>query len=164
MADESPKVSVQPPGVPPEAPVCGIDLSGYASISALLATGQAREVVLSNHNITDADWLNVEKTWALRIAAHAQRGNYEVLFRFERAYADALDALTPEEPPRPLPVYAQIMAALESGVPAQVVCVQAGLTLAELGQLQRSWTRRLAKNEELHRQYGTLLKATRTPA
>ncbi len=151
---------VQLPGGPPadapipSDPVDGVDLQTYALISAHLAEGvDPRDRVLHMHRLDETRWLHIEQTHLLRIASATLRGDRSRAEEFDRLYLEAQDALGPVEPSRPLDRYAQLVARIERGDNPGLVAKQDGLSLADFGRLSRAWTRRLAQDAAMSRQF-----------
>lgn len=139
-----------PAGPVPRSPVDGIDLAGYARIAAALAersTPRAR--VLAEHRLDELRWLEVEKTWLLRVAAAALQGDLALGEELDRAYAAAQAALGPPEPARSLEEYAVLSARIEAGEPAPVVLAGAGLSLSDWARLSRAWAAAMAGDPAL---------------
>jgi hypothetical protein len=134
----------------PRAPVDGVDLDAYARIAATLAERAApRASILAQHGLDELRWVDVEKTWLLRVAASALRGDVSLAEDLDRATLSAQAALGPTEPTRPLDEYAAICARVESGADVALVLADARLSLGDWARLQRAWTARLVLDPAL---------------
>jgi hypothetical protein len=104
----------------------------------------ARPQVLREAGIDEMSWLEVEKTWLLRIAVSLMRGETALATEFDELHSRAQDALGSGDRPRSVEEYAEIVARIERGAePSQVLAAQ-GLTPPAWARLQRGWTKRLA--------------------
>ncbi|WP_437708927.1 hypothetical protein WMF45_32305 [Sorangium sp. So ce448] len=170
--DLSPHVELPPvpqlPGGPdpaqpvPRSPVEGVDLPTYARISAELAEAPAeRARVLSSYGLDEIRWMDVERTWLLRVATAALKADLSLGQDLDLAYAAAQAALGPPAPAMPLEDYARLAARIEAGEPPGVVLAGAGLSLAAYTRLQRAWTARLAADPALARTYRAMVAAAR---
>lgn len=134
----------------PRAPVDGIDLATYATIAAQLAAGaEPRAAVLTRAGTSEARWLEVEKTWLLRMATALLQGDFGLQQEHEAATAAAQAALAPETPVMPLEGYAEIVAGIEAGRAPVEVLSGAGLTLGAFMHQQRAWAARIAADKAL---------------
>src|SRR5512138_2822159 len=113
-----------PNGPASAVPVHGIDLAGYASLMTRLAAGQPRHLLLSGANLDEKTWLEVEKTWGLRLAAAAQRADTQTLLDFEKAVAETQRSCPPPDPSHTMAKYAAMVARLENGTAPIAVCAQ----------------------------------------
>jgi hypothetical protein len=91
-----PVVIPQFPGGPdptqpvPRTPVDGVDLATYARVaSALAAQPRARAQVLAEHRLDEMRWLEVEKTWLLRVAVASLQGDLSLGEELDRAQQEA---------------------------------------------------------------------------
>jgi hypothetical protein len=131
----------------PRTPVDGFDLNAYAAVAAHLAEGAVpRAAILAGRQLDEARWLQIEKTWLLRLATAALQGDLSLAEEHEAAYTAALGAA---DPPMPLDDYAAIVAGLELGLEPAKVLAGAKLTLAGFSRHQRAWTARFARDDEL---------------
>jgi hypothetical protein len=74
----------------PRQPVDGIDLAAYAALAcALAAAPTARLKILAEHQLDEMRWLEVEKTWLLRLATAALQGDLSLGEEHDRAYSAA---------------------------------------------------------------------------
>lgn len=130
----------------PRSPVHGIDLEAYASVSAALAEGVERDSVLERHQLDGVTWLEIEKTWALRIATAAMTGDLALAKDYDQAYTAAQDALGEvmgeRRPSRDKATHAALLRRIESGEDVVVVLHEAGLSLAAWSRLHRFWAPR----------------------
>lgn len=140
-------------------PVHGIDLVGYASIMARLASGQSRQALLSGAGLDEQKWQDVEKTWGLRLAKAAQQNDTRTLLAFEKGVAAAHRDSAPGDPTRGLAEYAAMVAALERGTSPIEVCAAADLKLAQFFELQQAWTRRIASDPALAATFRSMVQA-----
>src|SRR5262249_49703888 len=153
---EEPRAVPQFPGGPdpnepvPRTAVHGIDLDAYARIAAELAErAQDRRRILSEHRLDEMRWLDVEKTWLLRVAVAAMQRDLSLGEDLDRAYAAAQATLGAVEPTRSLQEYAALLAQIESGREVPVVLAEAKLSLGDWVRLQRAWTARIVQDAAL---------------
>jgi hypothetical protein len=139
-------------------PVHGIDLQKYASISARIAEGrEPRGAVLAGLGLDEGTWLDVEKTWLLRVAAAAMHGDLSLSREYDEHYVAAQDALGPTDPTHGIADLAAVLRALSAGDDPRDVLPRYRLTLPGFGRLQRAWSRRMAKDEALATAFRDLL-------
>jgi hypothetical protein len=131
-------------------PVHGIDLKSYAQISARIAEGrEPAKSILLEHGLDEMRWLDVEKTWLLRVAAAAMQGDLSLSQSYDEHYVAAQDSLGPTEPTHGIADLASVLRALSAGEDARDVLPRFRLTLPAFARLQRAWARRMAKDEAL---------------
>jgi hypothetical protein len=76
----------------PRTPVQGFDLAAFAALAAKLARrAEPRAVVLGAAGLDERSWLEVEKTWLLRIAAALLLGDTSLGREYDEAFAAARD-------------------------------------------------------------------------
>lgn len=138
-------------------PVYGIDLPTYAALMTRLASGQPRGLVLSGASLDERTWLEVEKTWALRLAKAAQRGDTSTILEFERGVAAAQQNCPAPDPSRSMADYAAMSAAIEKGASPIEVCAHFEMKLTEFFELQQAWTRRIIADPNLARAFRELV-------
>lgn len=143
-------------------PLHGIDLFGFARITAQLAVRRPRQAVLSGAGLDEEQWQSVEKAWGLRLAAAAQRMDTAMLLQFERAMASAQQACEAPAPTRPMSDYAQMVAALERGVTPIEICAAYGMKLDEFFALQQAYTRRISSDPAEADRFSRLVEARQT--
>lgn len=150
------RVVPQLPGGPdptqpvPEEPVEGIDLEAYATLSArLIADTAPREALLAQAGLNERLWLRVERTWLLRLAAAALRGELALARRYDAAYVAAQDALVEGQPLVPLDRFANLVAQIEAGRAAPLVLAEAGVSPAAFAASQRAWASRFGLDQAL---------------
>lgn len=147
----------------PRASVEGIDLAGYARVAASLAERPAaRRAVLSEHGLDEMRWLEVEKTWLLRLAIAALQGDLSLGGEHDRAYAAAQAALAPAEPVRTLEEYAALAARHEAGEGLTTLLAGAALSLTDWIRLQRTWTTAMGREPALAETYRRIVSAPRS--
>lgn len=152
---EPPKVPAFPGGPDPNAPVPrdavdGVDLKTYARISAELAERKAPSAeVLRRFLLDEIRWIDIEKTWLLRVAVAGMQGDMTLGQELDAAYTEAQAALGPSDPTRSLEQYAALLARIESGQPPATVLAADGLSLADWARLQRAWTMRAVNDAGL---------------
>ncbi len=74
----------------PRTAVHGVDLAGYAQISAqLVGKAEPRGKVLARAGLDEMRWIDVEKTWLLRIAAAMLRGDVSLGHEHDEAFEAA---------------------------------------------------------------------------
>jgi hypothetical protein len=152
-------------GAEPTAAVHGVDLKRYAELMTRLASGEPRAQVLDGAALDEQKWLEIEKTWGLRLAEAAQRGNTQALIEFEKGVADAQkNASVTTEPRRSLQDYAHMVALTQSGVDPVTVCARAKLRLGEFFELQQAWTQRLTKDPALAAAFREMVASARNSA
>lgn len=95
MSEPKPNVP-QLPGGPnpnepiPTSPVFGVDLRAYASIVGRIAARVApRAEVLAQAGIDEGRWIEIEKTWLLRLATAALKGDLSLTQEHDEAFAKA---------------------------------------------------------------------------
>lgn len=141
-------------------PVEGIDLRSYATASARIAEGrEQRSTVLSELGLDEMTWLDVEKTWLLRIGAAAMQGDLSLSQSFDAHYVAAQDSLGPTEPTHGLAELAAVLRALSAGEDPRDVFPRFRLTLPAFARLQRAWAKRMARDENLAMAYRDMLQA-----
>ncbi|MEZ4447385.1 MAG: hypothetical protein R3B72_50380 [Polyangiaceae bacterium] len=167
QADGAPPVARLPGGPDPaepipRTPVSGVDLERYAQIAAELAEQpRARNEVLARHELNELRWLEIEKTWLLRVATGALAGDPSLGQAIDQAFIAAQDAVGGGEPARPLADYARIVARLESGEALTPTLAAEGLSLADWSRLSRAWSGRIAADPEVARAYEAARVAAR---
>jgi hypothetical protein len=138
--------------------VHGIDLDTYAGIAAEVAERpQDKSRILAAHQLAEMRWLEVEKTWLLRVATAALQNDLSLGEDLDRAYSAAQAALGAVEPTRPIEEYAGILARIESGHEVPAVLAQAKLSLGDWARLQRAWTARIVKDPALGKAFRNLV-------
>lgn len=89
------------PGAPPldepvpRDPVAGVSMEAYAQIAARLAAKRPRAEVLTQARLDERRWLQVEKTWLLRIAIAALRKELDLIEQYDAAFQAETRALRP---------------------------------------------------------------------
>ncbi len=142
--------------------MAGVDLAGYARTAAALAEGaEPRRAVLSRAGLDEARWMEVEKTWLLRVATASMQGDLALLAELDEAAAAAQAEIAAAAPKVPLEVYARIDAALTDGASPARVLAGAKLTPAAFARARRAWTAEIASNEAVATQYRALLEQER---
>ncbi|AGP36446.1 hypothetical protein SCE1572_19290 [Sorangium cellulosum So0157-2] len=144
----------------PRTPVEGMGLAAYAAISARLAgSGRRRAEVLSGAGLNEANWLRVEKTWALRLATALMQQDLSFAREYEDAFAAAQAELAQGTPLLPMASYADLVAAIESGREPGAVLADAKMPLAEFLEQQRRWTAMLVADRELAASFRAMVTA-----
>lgn len=167
MTAEKPPIPKLPGGPDPSepvprTPVSGFDLNAYASVAARLADGaEPRGAVLAKAGLDEGRWLEIEKTWLLRVAVAAMQEDADLVREHAEAMAAAEAALTPAEPPLPLDDYAALVAQIESGRDAAEVAAAAKMSLGAFTRAHRSWAARLAAEPALHASFRAKVAALR---
>jgi hypothetical protein len=147
----------------PRDPVRGVDLRGCAEVSARLAEAKdQREATLREIGMSELEWVEIEKTWLLRIAVAMMQGDTSLAVEYDALYAAAQDALGPAQPSRDLDQYAGVLADIEGGGDPADVLPRHGLTIAEFARLQRAWTTRAAADPALNETLRALVRARRS--
>ena len=166
--DERPDLSAlaKIPGVPdpskavPRDPVSGYDLAAYVAVAARLAEHrEPRPTVLAAYGLDDMRWLEIEKTWLLRLGISALKQDLSLIEEYDRLYVAAQDALGSTEPTRSLDEYAKILAELTIGRDPTEVFSAAKLSIADWSRLQRAWTRRMVNDLEISKAMRAMLDA-----
>jgi hypothetical protein len=153
MAADTPKAKV------PRDPVHGFDLARYVAVAARLAEQtEPREGVLAAAGVDEMTYVDVEKTWMLRVGSAAMDGDLSLLHEYEQRYVAAQDALGPTEPTHGLDALAAIIGALAKGEDARDVLPRHRLSLAGFARLQRAWSRRMAQDDNLALVYRDMLE------
>ena len=135
----------------PRTPVDGFDLNAYARVAAQLADGaEPRSAVLAKARLDESRWLEIEKTWLLRVAISALQQDTSLLCEHGAAMAAAEAALTPAEPPISLDDHAALVAQIEAGRDPSEVAAGAKMSLGEFTRAHRSWAARFAADPALH--------------
>jgi hypothetical protein len=122
-----------------------------------LAAGQPRHLLLSGARLDEKTWLDVEKTWGLRLAAAAQRADTQTLLDFEKAVAETQRSCPAPDPSRTMAEYAAMVASIENGTAPIAVCAQYQLKLGDFFALQQAWTRRITSDPELARTFRNMV-------
>ena len=131
----------------PRTPVDGVDLETYARIAATLAERPgARGATLAEHRLDESRWMEIEKTWLLRVATASLQKDLSLGEELDRAYTAAQASLGPTDPTRSLEEYAKLMARIEGGEDVASVARSAGMSLGDWARLSRAWTARLAQD------------------
>ncbi len=74
----------------PTTPVSGVDLRAYATIvGRIAARTRPRAEVLAEAGIDEARWIEVEKTWLLRLATAAMTGDLSLPREHDEVFAKA---------------------------------------------------------------------------
>lgn len=140
--------------------VNGVELADYAAITMRLASGQSRTTVFAAAKLDEQSWQVVEKTWGIRLAKAAQRGDTQLLLEFQKSVVEAQRDSDVPEPSKPLSEYAAMVATIENGIDPVVVCAQAGLNLPAFFELQQAWTRRITNDPNLAKQFRVLVESS----
>ncbi len=156
-----------PGGPDPEEPiprtaVHGVDMESYAHIAAELAEQpRARAEVLARHGLSELKWLEVEKTWLLRIATAALAGDPTLGHEVDRAFIAAQDAAGGDEPACSVEVYARLIVRIEAGDELPAVLAAEGLSLADWARSCRAWAARIAADPAVADAYAAARAAAR---
>ncbi len=143
----------------PTDPVEGVDLLSYAAVSAELVEDPAARVhVLGLHGLTERQWLRVEQTWLLRVAAAALRRDLSLANAYDEAFTRTQATLGLTDPTHSLEQYAQLVARLGRGQTAGAVLADAQMTLPAWSRLHRVWSSRLAQDEQLHQNFQDMVR------
>lgn len=142
-------------------PMHGIDLLGFARVTAQLASRQPRQTVLSGTGLSEEQWQSVEKAWGLRLAAAAQRMDTALLLQFERAVAAAQQGCEAPAPSRTMSDYAKMVAALERGATPIEIRAAYSMRLDEFFALQQAYTRRVPSDPAEADRFSRLVDAAR---
>lgn len=167
MATPRPPIPRLPGGPDPEQPVprdpvAGVDLAAFARIAAGLAEAPAsRAAVLAGAGLDEARWLEVEKTWLLRLAVAGLQGDVALLQEHDAAVLAAQAEIAAGAPPLPLEEYARIVAALEGGRDPSAFLAEAKLSAARFAQSHRAWAARLAADPALAASFRALVQSAR---
>jgi hypothetical protein len=146
----------------PREPVRGVDLVGYAALAARLAEQrEPRGAVLQVAGLDEPAWMEIERTWMMRIGLSALQGDTSLLREYDEAYLAAQGSLGPAEPTRTLEEYAAIVARIERGEPPPQVFAAAGLSLADFARLQRAWAPRIAQDPAMRDDFLSRVAALR---
>jgi hypothetical protein len=134
----------------PRTPVDGVDLATYAVLATRLAAGaEPRPAVLARAGLSEVRWLEVEKTWLLRMATALLQGDLSLQHEHEAATNVAQAERASQAPLLPIEVYAEIVAGIEAGRAPAEVLAGTGITLGEFMHQQRAWTARIAADKAL---------------
>ena len=144
----------------PRAPVHGVDLQEYARIAATLAERPgARAAILGEHRLDELRWIDIEKTWLLRVATGALQQDLSLAADLDASYSAAQAAMGSAEPTRTLEEYAVLTARIERGADTATVLAAAGLSLADWARLCRAWATRLGRDPALSAAFRTMVAA-----
>ena len=140
----------------PREPVRGIDLETYARIAAELAERrEPRAAVLGRRALSESHWLEIEKSWLLRVATAALAGDAAFGQEVDRWFMAAQDASgSSAEPARSVEDYARLMVRIEAGDDLGVLLAAEKLSPADWARLQRAWTKRIAADPAARAAYG----------
>jgi hypothetical protein len=146
----------------PRTPVAGVDLAGYARVAAALAeAAEPRAAVLARAGLDEARWLDVEKTWLLRIATAGLAGDLALVQEHDAAAAAARADLAASAPPVPLEVYAQVTASMEGGAAPARALAEAKLSPAAYARASQAWTAAMAGDAGLTARFRDLVEQAR---
>jgi hypothetical protein len=119
-----------------------VGLEAYATIAVTLALGaEARSQVLSRYSLDERRWLNIEKTWLLRVATAALAGDQSLLQEHDEATLRAQDVATANVPRLSAEAYAALVADLEAGIPLAETLRARGVSPVAFGVSSRHWAR-----------------------
>ncbi|HZX00760.1 MAG TPA: hypothetical protein VFF45_00805 [Bacilli bacterium] len=144
----------QLPGGPgPDAPiprdrVHGVDVRTCGMIAGRISRVPAkRAAVLGEHGLNEASWIEVERTWMLRVAAALLAVDLSLRGEYDEGFAAAS---TGEAAPEfDLERYAGVVAEIEAGDPPAEVLARAGISLGAWSSIQRAWAGRVTADPQL---------------
>lgn len=96
---EKPKIPQFPGGPDPDLPVPrdpvdGVDLRGYATLSAHLADRrEPRKATLARFGMDEMRWMHIEKTWLLRLAVAAMQKDLSLAEEHDATFLSVREAL-----------------------------------------------------------------------
>ena len=105
--------------------------------------------MLRRFQLDELRWVDIEKTWLLRVAVAGMQGDLALGQELDAAYTEAQAKLGPTEPTRSLAQYAALCARIEGGESAATVLAGDKLSLADWARLQRAWTKRVVDDPGL---------------
>jgi hypothetical protein len=144
----------------PRDAVDGVDLDAYVATAVELSLGrEPRRAVLARRRLDERSWLNIEKTWLLRVATAALAGDHSLLAAHDEATVRAQDAAVARSGPIPVEVYAGIVAEVETGGELSAALARRRVNAVVFGASARHWTRVHASNEATFHAFRALVAA-----
>jgi hypothetical protein len=140
-----------------------VGLEAYVTIAVTLALNEeTRSQVLSRYSLDERRWLNIEKTWLLRVATAALAGDQTLLEEHDEATIRAQDAATAKAPALSPETYAAIVADLEAGAPLAETLQARGVGPIAFSASSRHWARVHAAEPSALASFRGLVDAART--
>jgi hypothetical protein len=136
-------------------------LEAYTLVMAELASaGDARGAVLARHGLDEGTWEVIDTHWQDRLSEAMDQdpeddGVPELLSAYAAAYEAAQRSIAP---PISLDQFALMTRLLEASGDVRASLAKVGISIADYARASEHWTRQLAGDPELERQFHAVLR------
>ena len=137
------------------------DIEGYARVMAELASASdARGEILARHGLDEARWEALDTRWQAQLSAAMDQdpeddGVPEIVSRYAAAYDVAQRSIAP---PISLARFAMVTRLLGASADLRASLSKVGVTMADYVRGSEHWSRKLAGDPELERQFDEVLR------